>query len=70
MTSDETQTQIFADWPMSQPRDKGQQKKYRISRPCREKETADETQLCNKVETAVHGCNLAFSLDSIASVPR
>ena len=24
----------------------------------------------NKVETAVHGCNLAFSLDSIVSLPR
>ena len=24
----------------------------------------------NKVETAVHGCNLAFSLDSIMSLPR
>ena len=24
----------------------------------------------NKVETAVHGCNLVFSLDSIMSLPR
>ena len=24
----------------------------------------------NNVETAVHGCNLAFSLDSIVSLPR
>ena len=24
----------------------------------------------NKVETAVHGCNLAFSLDSIVSLAR
>ena len=24
----------------------------------------------NKVETAVDGCNLAFSLDSIVSLPR
>ena len=24
----------------------------------------------NKVETAVHGCNLTFSLDSIVSLPR
>ena len=24
----------------------------------------------NKIETAVHGCNLAFSLDSIMSLPR
>ena len=24
----------------------------------------------NKVETAVHGCNLAFSFDSIVSLPR
>ena len=24
----------------------------------------------NKVETAVHGCNVAFSLDSIVSLPR
>ena len=24
----------------------------------------------NKVETAVHGCNLVFSLDSIVSLPR
>ena len=24
----------------------------------------------NKVETAAHGCNLAFSLDSIVSLPR
>ena len=24
----------------------------------------------NKVETTVHGCNLAFSLDSIVSLPR
>ena len=41
-----------------------------ISRPA-EYSTACYTVLKrpNKVETAVHGCNLAFSLDSIVSLP-
>ena len=42
-----------------------------ISRPA-EYFTACYTMLKrpNKVETAVHGCNLAFSLNSIVSLPR
>ena len=42
-----------------------------ISRPV-EYFTACHTVLKrpNKVETAVHGCNLTFSLDSIVSLPR
>ena len=49
MTTDETQIQIFADWPMSHCKtlDKrtGQQEKSRISCHCRAKETADRQQL-------------------------
>ena len=60
MTSDETQIQIFANWPMSHAkrvtRDNRKNPQYRV--------------VANKVETAVHGCNLASSLDSIVSLPR
>ena len=67
MTSDGTQIQIFANWPMSHAK--------RVTRDNRnnpEYLTACYTVLKrpNKVETAVHGCNLAFSLDSIVSLPR
>ena len=45
ITSDETQIQIFADWPMSQTPVKGQQEKSRISCRCRDKETVDRQKL-------------------------
>ena len=43
MTSDETQIQIFANWPMSQAKrvTRDNRKKSRISCHCRDKETAD-----------------------------
>ena len=70
MTSDETQIQIFANWPMSHAK-RVTSGFVNISRPA-EYFTACYTVLKrpNKVETAVHGCNLAFSLDSIVSLPR
>ena len=85
MTSDQIQIRIFANWPMSHAkrltRDDRKNPEYRvaysgrgfvnISRP------AEYFRTCytvlkrpNKVETAVHGRNLAFSLDSIVSLPR
>ena len=60
MTSDETQIQIFANWPMSHAkrvtRDNRKNPEYRV--------------VANKVETPSHGCNLASSLYSIVSLPR
>ena len=46
MTSDETQIEIFANWPMSHAkREKRTIEKSRISCPCRDKETTDRQKL-------------------------
>ena len=102
MTSDETQIQIFANWPMSHAkrvtRDNRKNPEYRVIAAIRKLRTdtncpageswpnhvkneqhigSEYFTACytvlkrpNKVETAVHGCNLAFSLDYIVSLPR
>ena len=74
MTSGETQIQIFANWPMSHAkrvtRDNRKSPEYRVVAAIRKLRTDSVLKRPNKVETAVHGCNLAFSLNSIVSLAR
>ena len=74
MTSDETKIQIFANWPMSHAkrvtRDNRNSPECRVVAAIRKLRIDSVLKRPNKVETAVHDCNLAFSLESIVSLPR